>query len=277
MKHNICCAKQNQIAGCTWSSYDLLVFCWMTCIALGTTYQWEIRGSLYFKLMPNKGRLRNVQLSCNEKGVPSSIIAIIFLKFKKTNQNKTKPLQKIELLKAYAVRVWGTTFQENILRKIIKSKWRMISPWLQQVGGTRSQSAYTKQKHGIARGLGHWIMLKGHDLISLTSNSIVFASHILFLEVFPTSGITKWPVGCAVVDIWRQARFSVDWADLCQGLTAAQLSCQAEAALWSEAGYVYPATALHTMQACPKHPEMQPGRHRNFRCDKNTLLLVERA
>lgn len=138
------------------------------------------------------------------------------------------------------------------------------------MGGTHRQTAYTK-KHEIALGLGHWIILKCYELISLTHNSTVFASHTLFLEVFQTisSGVKEWPVGSTVVGIWAQARFSVavsDSADLWQCPTAAQLACQAEVPLWSEAGCVYPATAWHTMQICPKHPEMQTSMPRDFEC-----------
>ena len=64
MKHDICCAKQNLIVGCTWLKlWIFFVFYWKTCIALGTTYQQEIRGSLGFKIIHNKDRLRNVQLN----------------------------------------------------------------------------------------------------------------------------------------------------------------------------------------------------------------------
>lgn len=107
---------------------------------------------------------------------------------------------------------------EEYSKRIIRNTWTMISLWLQQVGGTHRQTAYTK-KYEIALGLGHWIILKCYDLISLTHNSTVFASHTLFLEVFQTisSGVKEWPVGSTVVGIWAQARFSMavsDSADL---------------------------------------------------------------
>lgn len=156
--------------------------------------------------------------------------------------------------------------------------------WLWQVGGTsrtiKKPTPYIKQKYGMSHGLGYWITFKCCVLIGLISNSTVFASQILFIEVFQTMStrIKKWPFGYGADSVW--IKLNCTSALLHPVL---MLTCQAEASLWSEAGYVCSATALHAikvseqgwlsfcqfrvsclslhLQVFPKCLEMQPSMH----------------